>query len=530
MLLGCQGHLYLLVRDLNVSESESVWIELNFKNQENKLIVGVIYSSPNQRNVKSFTDSLGEKLEKLSLEGKRVIIMGDMNVDLYKIKSTDNYAVSLLSNAFQNAIYFPTRTTDTTCTLIDHVLTNINDLDTPITSGVIINDISDHNMTFVNIPIIYRKDSNNESKTVLSFKKYNKGKIIRELSEVSWADVTSEDDPEIAYNLLYERIKEIQDKYIIKTKVTPKNDLMQPWMTEGIRRAQKQRYKLYKQAKQHPNNDDRKTKYITYKNKLCAIMRRAEKEYYHGIIEESQGNQSKIWHIINNLIGKKRKPSSIPKCLINDDNQSFDNPRDISNEMNRFFTQVGPKLSSEIPQSEIDPLSYVPPSQDYTAFLLKPVCVNETLAKLQKIKTNKAPGPDQIHPRFARDIACYIAAPLTHIVNLGLEKGIIPKGLKIARVIPSYKSGDRRKATNYRPISILPIFAKVYEGLVYDRLENYLESKNILNTSQYGFQKNKNTTTALLEFINKIQSSTENNQHTLAVIPHLRAAWEFVWR
>ena len=356
----------------------------------------------------------------------------------------------------------------------------------------------------------------------------NKNKINEEASEISWTAVIDEDNPEVAYNRFCTTIIDMQDKYIIKKRVTHKEQLIQPWMTEGIRRAQKRRYKLYKNSKMNPNNAYLKSKYVIYKNKLCSIMRKAEQDHYHDLIKGAEGNQAKIWHVINDLIGKKKKSCAIPQTLISENGEILQNPKDICNEMNSFFSEVGPSLSSQIPQSKIDPLNYVAAPDTQNSFFLNPVSTNETLSKLQNIKPNKAHGPDRVHPRFVKDIAPYIAYPLTHIINQSIATGKIPIALKTARVVPSYKTGDKRKATNYRPISILPVFAKVYESLICDRLEKYLNSKQIIIQEQYGFQKKKNTTTALLSFIDQLQNSLDNDQHTLAVFIDLKKAFDTV--
>ena len=468
---------YSVRRDLSISESESLWIETNLGCEKKNSLIGVIYSSPVQRNLIKFTESLEETLEKVSLEGKTAIIMGDMNIDLYKIKGTDNYAKGLISSGFLNLISFPTRKTEKSATLIDHVLTNITDLKAPITSGVLINDISDHYTTFATFPIKSTTANKVENRTTLSFKNYDKNKLIDEAEKTDWEFINQEENLEHAYNLFCQKIKEIQNKYIIKKTVNSKEDLIQPWMTKGIRRAQKQRYKMYKRSKQNPNNNYLRAKYVAYKNKLCSIMRRAEQDHYHELIEGAQGNQAKIWHIINDLIGKRRRPSTIPKTLITTDEIILENEQNICNEMNKFFSNVGPSLSSQLPQSRIDPLTYVRPPDTHDSLFLNPILINETLAKLQTINPNKAYGPDMIHPRFIKDIAASIAKPLTHIINLGLTTGKLPQALKTARIIPCHKAGDKRRATNYRPISILPVFAKIYESLIYDRLESYLEKK-----------------------------------------------------
>ena len=84
---------------------------------------------------------------------------------------------------------------------------------------------------------------------------------------------------------------------------------------------------------------------------------------------------------------------------------------------------------------------------------------------------------------------CSVSSPLTHIVNLSITHGIVPDELKIARVIPIFKSGDKALFSNYRPISVLPCFSKFLERIIYNRIINYLNDSDVLCDNQYGFRK-----------------------------------------
>ena len=73
-----------------------------------------------------------------------------------------------------------------------------------------------------------------------------------------------------------------------------------------------------------------------------------------------------------------------------------------------------------------------------------------------------------------------VSSPLAHIINLSISNGIVPDEMKIARVIPLYKSGDRELIVNYRPVSILPSFSKFFERVIYNRLINYIDKHEII--------------------------------------------------
>ena len=102
---------------------------------------------------------------------------------------------------------------------------------------------------------------------------------------------------------------------------------------------------------------------------------------------------------------------------------------------------------------------------------------------------------------------CSVSSPLTHIVNLSITHGIVPDDLKIARVIPIFKSGDKALFSNYRPISVLPCFSKFLERIIYNRIINYLNDSDVLCDNQYGFRKNHSPSLALIDLCDKISSA-----------------------
>ena len=115
------------------------------------------------------------------------------------------------------------------------------------------------------------------------------------------------------------------------------------------------------------------------------------------------------------------------------------------------------------------------------------------------------------------------------LVNLSITSGIVPNQLKIARVIPLFKSGERDIVTNYRPVSVLPAFSKILERLMYNRLLRFLNvSKRILSDNQYGFRKHHCTAYALACLYDKISSAIENKEYTVGIFIDLSKAFDTV--
>ena len=86
-----------------------------------------------------------------------------------------------------------------------------------------------------------------------------------------------------------------------------------------------------------------------------------------------------------------------------------------------------------------------------------------------------------------------ISSPMIHIFDVSLSSGVVPEKLKIPRVVPLFKIGDKSLFSNYRPISVLPSFYKVLEKLVYNRNIDYMGKCKILTDNQFGFRKQHST-------------------------------------
>ena len=115
-----------------------------------------------------------------------------------------------------------------------------------------------------------------------------------------------------------------------------------------------------------------------------------------------------------------------------------------------------------------------------------------------------------------------------HLCNLSFITGIVPKELKLAKVVPVFKSGANNEFTNYRPISVLCTLSKIYERLVYNRLINFLLKNDALYKYQFGFRDKHSTELALILLMDKITAAFDNNEFTVAVFLDLSKAFDMV--
>ena len=174
-----------------------------------------------------------------------------------------------------------------------------------------------------------------------------------------------------------------------------------------------------------------------------------------------------------------------------------------------------------------DPTEYLKGNYPKSMFLHE-TDEDEIFNVIMKQKLNKAAGFDDISINVVKYTADILCKPLSFIFNNSLTKGIFPDSLKIAKVIPIYKSGEKDIFSNYRPISVLCTFSKLLETVFYNRLVNYVNSNNILTESQYGFRDKRSTNLALIDLVEEVRYSSDASKITAGVFLDLRKAFDTI--
>ena len=157
-----------------------------------------------------------------------------------------------------------------------------------------------------------------------------------------------------------------------------------------------------------------------------------------------------------------------------------------SNKFNNFFVNVWHTLAKSIPSSYKNPTDYISYSA-VNAFYLDPVTDNE-ICKIIGTFKDRAAGWDDMRANVIKHIKEIVCIPLKYICNLSLSFGIYPHELKVANVVPIHKANDDMVFSSYRPVSVLPVFSKLLERLVYNRFIMFINKNNsILYENQFGF-------------------------------------------
>ena len=147
---------------------------------------------------------------------------------------------------------------------------------------------------------------------------------------------------------------------------------------------------------------------------------------------------------------------------------------------------------------------------------------------MNNLKANKSTGLDKIPAKILKLSAEIIAPSLTYIFNLSLESGIYINEWKRARVTPIYKSEDKTKCENYRPISILPVICKVFEKEVFRQLYGYLTDNDLLSKHQSGFRPKHSTVSALIQMCDNWLSNMDVGKINCVVFLDIRKAFDSI--
>lgn len=270
--------------------------------------------------------------------------------------------------------------------------------------------------------------------------------------------------------------------------------------------------------------------YKNYKHLFEKVRKNLKKNYYSNLITKFKNDSKRTWNIIKEITGKFKTCSSALPKTITVKNKSFNEPNKIAKKFNKYFTEIGPTLSEQISATQISSSYFLKPLNNLynSNELSSDLSFNEFERAFKSLKRNKSTGADDINGNIIIDCFKNLKYILFKVFKASLDQGVFPDQLKVAKVIPIYKNGDKKNVSNYRPISILPTFSKILVRIIYNRTYKYLDDNKILYKNQFGFKKNVSTEHAINQFVREISSSFDKNQFTIGVFVDLSKAFDTV--
>lgn len=506
-------------RDIGNLSIERV-IELSCIELDRYIIV-CVYRPPTG-DIKLFSKIMEDALKCTFNSNKNTIVCGDFNVDLL----TESRNKKDLLNLFKSFNIFPlfmepTRITVHSATCLDNVFASCNYIDKKLIN-CLQSDHSGQVVTFSattgneNNQILCRPITEHRTKIFCS----NLGKTLPLL--------TLKNKPNELYNALLNVVTLEFEKVFKPRKVPilPKISFCD-WATVGIRVSRNHLYALY-ERKSTFSTENLSTHIKTYSRIFKHVCREAKSKYINKKIKDSENKIKTVWNIINQETGKVKSRENSFSLNIN--GVVISKPLEVADAFQDYFSTIPSKTTRTLNSSSV-----------LAEHLLKsnvPVCCSEfkfnhinsvTVTKAFKLlnlkKTEDLWG---LSVKVISSIIYQIAPHLVSIFNLGVDKGEFPDLMKLSRLVPLFKSGEKEDPSNYRPVSVLPVLSKVFEKIMLNQMLSYFSANHLLHKKQFGFTKGRSTTDAGIALIKHIFEAWEEKQDAIGVFCDLSKAFDCV--
>jgi hypothetical protein len=247
-------------------------------------------------------------------------------------------------------------------------------------------------------------------------------------------------------------------------------------MTEGLLVSRLTKTKLQKIASNTRNLNDI-TKFKQYRNMYNVLIRASKKLYFEQNLHNNKRNPKRTWELLKEATNLVKSNSKIEKIKVN--NTVTDDPNEMADAFNEFFSNIGTDISNSIPHSNVDPLCYITTDDNIDLLDLGTTGPIHVCDVIRAMLPKNSMDLDGISTNLIKNVATEISVPLAHIFNLSLTTGVFPSKLKTSRIVPIYKAGDPELCDNYRPISLLSSLSKILEKMVSIQLINHLDRNNL---------------------------------------------------
>ena len=472
---------------------------------------------------------LGDLAGCLSSLPAHSFVVGDINIDLNAENEFENisleYCDILSKFGFFNVIESPTRLGTTKHSLIDHIL--VNNARWHYKSCTIDFDISDHLPVCASLALNKTTESGTE---IFQMSKINYSKLRDNLQSTDWDEVLNATNVSSAFEKFIEnfqqQIKISSDTKNVKRNKRKASTFKQPWMTTDLYKLTEKRRKLHQLSQTQPFNEELKTKYRNFRNFVSIQILNAKTDHLKKQFESCKSNQIQKWNFIKKILNKNK--SDEHKITLKNENVLISNQKAVATQFNNFFTNVGSDLANQLPPPLTNYTQYLDSSEIQPIFTFYEIDAHDIVPIIKQMDTKKAIGHDNIPARAIKENILVIAPILVFLINFIIRSSCFPDCLKVARVKPVFKKGDKFSKNNYRPISILSAISKIVGKVLSLQIYNFLDDFDILTSKQFGFRKGKNTTLNINELMEQLYKNFDSKLATQGIFIDFSKAFDTI--
>ena len=509
-----------LIQNLSFQNENIEICTTKFKVAETTHCLISIYRPPNGSK-EEFITSLNDVLNDASIKNCKCIVVGDLNLNLLKSEpDVENFKNLMYSLHFISKITKPTRFSqipNVNPSLLDQIWVNSSYLSL---AGILRYDVTDHLPTFLrissHIPV-------SNSKVKIVFRPYSDdglSKMQDLISSCNWNEIFSDNINSTTSKFIENIDQMYRESFPKKTKFVSKRTKQNPWITEEVLKLINYKSLYFKLLQlglvTHAENN-------RIKNRIQRIVQKCKDNYYEKSFEKCKSDPKRTWKIIKKLAHLDKENHEIEKLKFN--NQEYSDELEIANAFNNYFNGVAQNLVANLGSNQINPLSSL--NSNINSFFLSPVTSAEVSKLIINLKAKKC-SIDSCPVKILKLIHPLISPTLSKIIDQSLQSGTFPNCLKHATITPIFKDGDREEVSNYRPISVLSTYSKLFEKCMLDRLWSFLDKFNIITKFQYGFQKNKSTEKAIVDLCEYLYENINKKYYSIAVFIDFKKAFDTV--
>lgn len=403
--------------------------------------------------------------------------------------------------------------------LLDLCITSISNSKVYSVSAPLVSVDKQHPPFYIMIPVdtiekpLHRKPQNR-----YCFREADYELINTDLSIIDWNNLFINKTAEVCLDFFYETLFKIIRKRIPCKLINPSR--FPKWFSGPLIHIFKSKNRAWVKWKKYTNESDYRI-FAMYRDRFKKESKKCYNDYMCRVEDSIKDSVKYFWTYIKH----RKNQSDIPDSLHYMDTHTND-PSGICNLFSTFF------------ESTFQP-SNIPESYNFNDIIdldLKTRCYNTisnisfsancVLKGLKTLNVTKSAGTDGIPPIFLKNTASSLHIPLHMLYNKCLSEGVCPSVWKSARITPVHKGGSRKDITNYRPISILPTLAKLFERLLHNTLYPLLH--NTILPQQHGFVRRRSTITNLIVYVSDLFDNMDSNEQSDSVYTDFRKAFDRV--
>jgi hypothetical protein len=465
---------------------------------EFNLYLIVVYRSPLGK-FEVLCENICKVLDVIDYKDKNVVFGGDFNIH-FNLKNENVQQLTDLFSSFglYALVDFPTRNNSH----IDNVFTNIPcDF---VRTSPLETDFSDHTGVLVQVKnCFFNRKCKMETKRVRPITLYGKFIFYHCLDNIDWDFLAYDFDINHKFDMFLNNILSIFNTAFPEQMVTFKRNskvsCSNNWFNSNLQKMRETLGLLNDAYKLHETIETKQL-LSSFKKRYLGAIKEAKMKANECFVRHNKGNPKALWSIIN-----QHKPKKDLQCTI------------TANEFNDYFSSIVDKIISSLPTATDSPINIMRSTNVTDAkcngfFYFHEVSEVEVRDVIKQLKNNNTKDIFGFSTSLVKTVQNCLISPITKLFNCAVKQGLFPDQLKKAAVAPIFKKGDAEDVNNYRPISVLPIFSKIFERLMLSQIIKFLDNNKLLTPYQFGFRKNYSTTSAILHLTCNILNSFEQNE------------------